>query len=64
MPKLKYTLYTIYTKIYNLDIVDNMHYFTNYTNCTGKFKNILKIDSIIYNLICIITIYIIHMYNI
>ena len=31
--------------------------FTNYTNYTGKCKNILKIDNILYNLICIITIH-------
>ena len=64
MTKQKYTLYTLYTALYNLDIVHNVHHFTNYTNYTGKFKNILKIDNILYNLICIITIYFIHMYNI
>ena len=45
-------------------ILFNVHHFTNYTNYTGKFKNILKIDNILYNLICINTIYFIHVYNI
>ena len=55
MKKLKYTLYKLYTKVYNFYIVDNNE---NYTNYTCKFKNILKIYSILYSLICIITIYI------
>ena len=55
MPKLTslYIIHALYTTLYNLDIVHNVHHVTNYTKYTGKFKTILKIGSILYNLIWI-----------